>query len=105
MADPLGLIGSGGGLSASRMNRVSSGRGRVDPSQPGFKDLLLKELNEVNKLQIDMNKATEDLMTGKRSDIENVIQATQQADTAFKMLQAVHNKVMKAYEEIKQIRV
>lgn len=105
MADPLGLIGSGDGLSPSRISRSSSGGGPLDPSQPGFKDLLLKELNEVNKIQIDANRAAEDLVTGKRSDVENVISATQQADTAFKMLQAVHNKVMKAYEEIKQIRV
>jgi flagellar hook-basal body complex protein FliE len=37
--------------------------------------------------------------------MEGVILATQKADTAFRMLQSVRNRVMEAYEEIKQIRV
>jgi flagellar hook-basal body complex protein FliE len=31
--------------------------------------------------------------------------ATNKADTAFKMLQAVRNQVMRAYEDIQQMRV
>lgn len=65
----------------------------------------MQNLNEVNKLQQDASKAIEDLQTGKREDLEGVILATQKADTAFRMLQSLRNKVVDAYDEVKQIRV
>ena len=44
-------------------------------------------------------------MVHQRDDVEGVILATQKADNAFRMLQAVRNKVVAAYEEVKQLRV
>ncbi len=107
MNDPLGLINSGGSLKplgplgdiASRPQKAH------DPDAPGFKDVLMKNLAEVNKLQQDATTAIEDLQTGKRDDLETVLAATAKADNAFRMLLQVRNKVMDAYEEIKQIRV
>jgi flagellar hook-basal body complex protein FliE len=69
-----------------------------------FKDVLLQNLNEVNKAQQEATRAVEDLATGQRTDLEGVIMATQKADNAFRMLQALRNKVVEAYEEVKQIR-
>jgi flagellar hook-basal body complex protein FliE len=102
MTDPLGLIGS-----AQRITPAANtaGAAPADPNAPAFKDVLLKNLDEVNKLQQDATKAVEDLQTGKRSDLEGVLLATAKADTAFKMIQAVRNQVVKAYEEIQQMRV
>lgn len=103
MADPLGFIsgpGSAGGLRPE--SRIAPGR---DPSAPSFKDVLMDNIREVNSLQQDASKAIEDLQAGRRTDMEGVILATQKADTAFRMLQSVRNRVMEAYEEIKQIRV
>lgn len=118
MADPLGLIGGSGGINPSMYPRpVIKGPGGAGASgaadaagatgqTPGasFKDVLLKNLNEVNAAQQDATRAVEDLATGQRTDIEGVILATQKADNAFRMLQALRNKVMDAYEEVKQIR-
>lgn len=56
-------------------------------------------------MQQDATRATEDLLTGRRNDLEGVILATEKADTAFKMLQAARNQVMQALDEIKQMRV
>lgn len=106
MTDPLGLIGSGGVNPARQI--MPGAAGIAPPSVPGapsFKDVLIENLKEVNALQQDADKATEDLLSGKRSDLESVITATHKADMAFKALQAVRNRVMEAYEEIKQIRV
>ena len=103
MADPLGLIGSGG-VNPSMFPRPNvTGPGAEQPGQT-FKDALLANLDEVNKAQQEATKAVEDLTTGKRSDLEGVIMATQKADNAFRMLQALRNKVMDAYDEIKQTR-
>ncbi len=72
---------------------------------PGFKETLLKSLEQVNAAQQDADRAVEDLVTGKRQDVEGVILATEKADMAFQMLQSARNKVLSAYEEIKQVRV
>ncbi len=101
MADPLGLIRSTGTQGISLPGSLSPAK--VDG--PGFKDVLLKNLDEVNKLQQDATRAVEDLQTGKRDDLEGVMLATAKADTAFKALQAIRNRVMEAYDEVKQIRV
>jgi flagellar hook-basal body complex protein FliE len=103
MPDPLGLIGSPPRLGPVTPAPASAQPG--DPNAPAFKDVLLKNLDEVNKLQQDATKAVEDLQTGKRSDLEGVLLATAKADTAFKMIQAVRNQVVRAYEEIQQMRV
>lgn len=105
MSDPLGLIGSAGGASPLEPRRTPAGGVPIDPSQPTFKDALLRNIEEVNKLQQDANAAIEDMASGRRTDLEGVLIATQKADTAFRMLQAVRNKVIQAYEEIQHMRV
>ncbi|USN98584.1 MAG: flagellar hook-basal body complex protein FliE [Phycisphaeraceae bacterium] len=102
MSDPLGFVtgASGGGL-----NPVQPSGAASKPGAPGFREVLLKNLEQVNSAQQDANRAVEDLMTGKRSDVEGVILATEKADDAFRMLQAMRGKVLQAYDEIKQVRV
>ena len=104
MADPLGLIGN---TSASHGPLVPPNRGNAahDSSKPSFKDQLHQQIEQVNQLQNDAKEAIEDLAAGRRDDLESVMIATQKADTAFRMLLQVRNKVMDAYEEVKQLRV
>lgn len=102
-SDPLGLISGAGGMRPMPhrpATPAARGAGTLD-----FAALLKQNLSEVNELQQDATAAVEDLVTGRRSDLEGVILATEKADTAFKMLQAMRNKVMEAYEEIKRISV
>jgi flagellar hook-basal body complex protein FliE len=109
MADPLGLISN---------TQIPQGPGSTQPTQgaqggdatqrqdgAGFKDVLMEEIQQVNKLQQDAQTAIEDLQTGKRDDVDAVMMAKVHADTAFKMLLQVRNKLMDAYDEVKQIRV
>ena len=81
MSDPLGLIGSAGG-----MGQMPGGIGgsvqKPGVNGPDFKAVLMGNLKEVNALQQDATRAAEDLITGKRDDIEGVIAATDKADTA-----------------------
>lgn len=103
MSDPLGLIGSSGGI---RPDPQPAQHGQRGPAGgPAFKDVLIDNLNQVNKLSQDATRAVEDLATGDRTDVEGVILATQKADNAFRMLQAVRNKVMEAYDQVQQMRV
>lgn len=115
MADPLGLIGQSGGFGSGAARQVygpgtgggltGTGSKPADPNAPSFKDLLLENIKQVNNLQQEATTAIEDLQTGKRNDVESVLLATQKADTAFRLLVSVRNKVQAAYEEIKQLRV
>ncbi len=103
MSDPLGLIGSSGSMGQIPGQGIA--RGGKNNSGPDFKAVLMDNLKEVNAVQQDATQATEDLLVGRRNDIEGVIVATEKADTAFKMLQAMRNQVMQAYDEVKQMRV
>ena len=111
MVDPLGLInGAGGTGPAGGMNPHMPVTPRA-PEKPGsdnsvsFKDVLIKNIEQVSKLQQDAEKAIEDLYTGRRDDIDGVMIAKQKADMAFQMLLQVRNKMVDAYEEIRQMRV
>ncbi|MFA6043445.1 MAG: flagellar hook-basal body complex protein FliE [Phycisphaerales bacterium] len=102
MADPLGFISGGGGIDASKF--LAKGGGSEVAPEKSFKDVLTDSLNQANKAQQEATRAVEDLATGQRNDLEGVILATNKADDAFRMLQALRNKMMDAYDEIKQIR-
>ena len=103
MIDPLGLIGA---QNIQNPNSAQAKKaGDASSAGPAFKDVLMDNLAQVNKLQQDATRAVEDLHTQKRDDLETVLSATVKADTAFRMLLAVRNKVMEAYKEIQQIRV
>lgn len=104
MSDPVGLIGAGG-AGPIRGFGPSGAPGKPEAGGPSFRDVLQDTLREADRLQQDATKAVEDLSTGRRDDLEGVISAAQKADIAFKMVQSLRNKVMQAYEEIKQMRV
>jgi len=110
MSDPIGLISGGGGVRGPMGPNSGPNAGGVGPGKPApdgapsFRDVLLENLNQVNAAQRDADKAVEDLMSGRRDDLEGVILATEKADLAFRMLQSMRNKVMQAYDEVKQIR-
>jgi len=103
MPDPLGLINATRNVQGANLPRGPVGTG--DPVDgPSFKNVLLENLNAANRAQQDATRAVEDLAQGK-SDVENVVLAAKKAETAFQMLQALRNRVVEAYDEIKQMRV
>lgn len=106
MSDPLRLINpsvhSPGSIGSP--GRTSAGGVPADPTQPSFKNVLMENIQQVNRLQQEATTAIEDLQTGNRTDVEGVITATQKADAAFHMLVALRNKLQSAFEEIKQMR-
>ena len=100
MPDPLGLIGT-----IDRNLPPLPDLNRTGPTGPGFRQLLQEQIDKVNRLQQDAKEAIEDLAAGRRDDVESVLIATQKADSAFRLLLAVRNKVVDAYDEVKQMRV
>ena len=104
MSDPLGLIATTGSIQRTSALEQRSPVGPANDA-PSFRSALQEQIDKVNELQNAATVAMEDLATGRRDDVESVIIATQKADIAFKMLLQVRNKVMDAYEEVKQMRI
>ncbi len=113
MADPLGFISQPSSLrppqpaagGVFRPIGTGDAAGAAGAGGASFKDVLMDNLRQANDAQVEATRAAEDAMTGDRNDIEGVIMATQKAENAFKMLQSLRNRMMEAYDEVKQMRV
>ncbi|MEE2906305.1 MAG: flagellar hook-basal body complex protein FliE [Planctomycetota bacterium] len=101
MTDPLGLITGPGSTGVPAIKQA----GEVGADGLDFGSVLKAEMARVNELQEAAQVAAEDFAAGRRDDIESVLFAARKADTAFKMLLQVRNKVLEAYEEVKQLRI
>ncbi len=110
MSDPLGPLNQLGSQGLGRLQGVKGGQLGVPPGKAAesgegdFKSTLMKQIEQVNQLQQDAEQAKIGAATGDAS-LEQVITATETADTAFRMLLAVRNKLVDAYDEVKNIRV
>jgi flagellar hook-basal body complex protein FliE len=70
-----------------------------------FKNILLDSIHDVNALQQDADRAVEGLFTGEDVNPAEVLTAVQKADLAFRMMMQVRNKLVAAYDEVKNIRI
>mgnify|MGYP001275853063 FL=1 len=105
MSDPLGLISGAGGLHGAQGGNASTRKAAGAQGGPSFHDVLKQNIEQVSKLQQEAEMAVEDLAAGRRDDYQGVMIAKAKADMAFKMLLQVRNKMIDAYEEVKQMRV
>ncbi|MCC7408571.1 MAG: flagellar hook-basal body complex protein FliE [Phycisphaeraceae bacterium] len=103
MSDPLGLITNAAGGARPVAPTAPSGPG--SPGSTSFKDVLMKNLEQVNQMQQNAEKAIEDLAAGRRDDLSAVMTSAKNAEMAFNLLLQVRNKMLAAYDEIKQMRV
>ena len=98
----------------------SIGTPNLIPAQPGyqgpaktnkpvggedFKSMLMRSIEEVNRLQNEAEHARINLATGQTDKVSEVITAVKKAELAFQTLMQIRNQLMDAYEEIKQMRV
>lgn len=77
----------------------------ASPGQSSFKDFLLEALDHVNSMQQEADLAVEQLMTGEDVNPAEVLTAVQKADLTFRMMMQVRNKLVQAYQEVKEIRI
>ena len=86
---------------------TAQGIGQAESAQDStpFKDFLIESMREVNTMQQDADAAVERLVTGDDVTPAEVLTAVQKADIAFRLMIEVRNKMVAAYEEIKNIRV
>ena len=77
----------------------------VAQDQPSFKDFMLQSLNQVNEMQQQADQSVEKLFTGGDITPAEVLTAVQKADMSFRMMMQVRNKLMQAYQEIRDVRI
>ncbi len=104
MPDPLNAMGLGPLGPIKPPNNVP-GSGTSPGGGVDFKDLLLDKLDEVNRLQTEAGKSVEKLVTGETQNMAEVFIAVRKADVAFSLLMEIRNKLMDAYEQVRQMRV
>jgi flagellar hook-basal body complex protein FliE len=72
---------------------------------PSFKDLLIDNLNEVNRLQIEADQGVQRLLRGETDNMAEVFNAVNKAGIAFDLLMEIRNRLQDAYRDIQQMRV
>jgi flagellar hook-basal body complex protein FliE len=74
-------------------------------NQPSFKDFLLDGIQQVNSMQQQADVAVQQLMTGDDVDPAVVLTTIQKADMSFRMMMQIRNKLVAAYQEVKEMRI
>ncbi len=70
-----------------------------------FSDLLQDKLTEVNTLQKQADKLTEDFLVGEPVEIHQLMLAMEKADLALREMVEIRNKLIEAYKEISHMQV
>jgi flagellar hook-basal body complex protein FliE len=73
--------------------------------RPGFVDHLKATLTNTNDLQHQAKTAMEELATGRNGNIHETLLSMSKAETSFKMVMQVRNKVLNAYQEIMRMQM
>jgi flagellar hook-basal body complex protein FliE len=87
------------------VNRIKKSVEDGKTSAADFKEVLNGYINDVNKMQLDADKAIENLVSGEIDDVSKVITAVEEANVAFQMMMQIRNKLTEAYQEIMRMQV
>ncbi len=74
-------------------------------SGPGFGELLMRAIGEVNALQANAGEMVQRFAAGDRMDVHQVMIALEQASTAMQLTLQVRNKLVEAYQEVIRMQV
>ncbi|MDR2349068.1 MAG: flagellar hook-basal body complex protein FliE [Deltaproteobacteria bacterium] len=72
--------------------------------RPGFAEHLKATFEKTNNMQFQAKTAMEELATGRNGNIHETLLSMSKAETSFKMLMQVRNKVLNAYQEVQRMQ-
>jgi flagellar hook-basal body complex protein FliE len=78
---------------------------QVEPGKASFSDMLGGLVKDVNQLQQTAEHTTDKLLTGELEDVHQVVVAMEEAQTSFRLLMEVRNKMVDAYREVMKMQV
>lgn len=76
-----------------------------DGKKDSFGNLLLDSLKQVNHLQHQTNEVIKDMETGGPTSLHDTMIALERAETSFKLMMQVRNKIVDAYHEVLRMQV
>lgn len=71
----------------------------------GFEAALKNVIGEVNKMQIESDRAVENLHAGGGKNLHEVMIAMEKADISLRLMVQMRNKAVEAYQEIMRMQV
>ncbi len=74
-------------------------------AQKGFSSLLKDSIEKVNQTQIESDRLTEKLASGKDVDLHQVMIASQKASITTQLTLEIRNKAVEAYQEMMRMQV
>lgn len=73
--------------------------------QASFASQLNQALGEVNQLQGTRDQAITSVVSGRASEVHEVMTAAEEAQLAFELLLEVRNKLLESYQELMRMQV
>ena len=77
----------------------------TEETKESFGDMLSNIVGEINKQQIDADKAIAKVELDNSASIHDAIIALEKANISFRTMMQVRNKVVEAYQEIMRMQV
>jgi len=77
----------------------------ADNGGTSFKDTVKKMLSDVNDKLNTSDQLSQDLASGKESDVEKVVTSNEEANLALQFAMSIRTKVLDAYTEISRMQV
>lgn len=87
------------------LNQQVAPESAASPSSETFSQFLNRSINEVNDMLGAADKSARDLAVGKTENLHDAMITMEKAETAFKLLVQVRNKVIDAYQEVMRMQV
>ena len=75
------------------------------PPEKSFGEYLTQAIKEVDNLQTDRANLVEDMVSGRVTEVHDVMIAAEEAQLAFELLLEVRNKLLESYQEIMRMQV
>lgn len=99
-------IGGAGGVTGMSQAFPAAGSEAKPVSSTDSAGRFAGELfSKVNELQLQSNKAVQELMTGESKGLHEVMLAMEKANISFQFMSQVRNKALDAYNEIMRMQV
>jgi len=82
-------------------------KGSEKGAGPGesFSEALKDSIEQVNRLQVEADQASQELLLGQDKNIHQVMIAVEKANLSFQLMMQVRNKIVTAYEEMMRVQV
>ena len=84
---------------------AAAGSPAAGASGDAFSSMLRSQLERVSAMQSEADQGVQRVLTGQSENIGEVFVAARKAEIAFGLLMEMRNKLIDAYEELRQLRV